>query len=145
MGFCQLCNRCRVFDNGQGSLLHMRCACCTSIGPFHPIKTVDLLQFCHVAFRARSMKLACTVSGLLPGWTEPISLAQLILWLGPAQCWMRVSVQVVRTALLDAASVASLLTTSEAMVVEAPKKESPPAGGGGMGGMGGGMGGMDMY
>ena len=53
-------------------------------------------------------------------------------------------VQVVRTALLDAASVASLLTTSEAMVVEAPKKEAPPAGPGMGGGMGG-MGGMDMY
>lgn len=53
--------------------------------------------------------------------------------------------QVVRTALSDAASVSSLLTTSEAIVVEAPKKESPPAPGGMGGGMGG-MGGMgDMY
>ena len=56
------------------------------------------------------------------------------------------ALQVVRTALSDAASVSSLLTTSEAIVVEAPKKDSPPApggmGGGGMGGMGG-MG--DMY
>jgi len=53
--------------------------------------------------------------------------------------------KVVRTALSDAASVSSLLTTSEAIVVEAPKKDTPaPAGGmgGGMGGMGG-MG--DMY
>jgi chaperonin GroEL len=52
-------------------------------------------------------------------------------------------VKVVRTALQDAASVASLLITTEAMVAELPKKE---AGGGGMpgGGMGGGgMGGMD--
>ena len=50
--------------------------------------------------------------------------------------------KVVRTALQDAASVASLLITTEAMVADAPKKES--AGGGGMpgGGMGG-MGGMD--
>jgi len=47
--------------------------------------------------------------------------------------------KVVRTALVDAAGVASLLTTSEACVVEAP--EDPKAGGG-MGGMGGGMGGM---
>jgi len=57
----------------------------------------------------------------------------------------RVALQVVRTALSDAASVSSLLTTSEAIVVEAPKKDAPaPAGGmgGGMGGMGG-MG--DMY
>ena len=53
--------------------------------------------------------------------------------------------QVVRTALSDAASVSSLLTTSEAIIVEAPKKESPPAPGGMGGGMGG-MGGMgDMY
>jgi chaperonin GroEL len=46
--------------------------------------------------------------------------------------------KVVRTALQDAASVASLLVTTEAMVAEAPKKQSAaPAmpGGGGMGGM----------
>jgi chaperonin GroEL len=46
--------------------------------------------------------------------------------------------KVVRTALQDAASVAGLLITTEAAIVEAPKK-----GGGGAGGMpGGGMGGM---
>jgi chaperonin GroEL len=45
--------------------------------------------------------------------------------------------KVVRTALQDAASVAGLLVTTEAMVAELPKKESAPAGmpGGGMGGM----------
>jgi chaperonin GroEL len=46
--------------------------------------------------------------------------------------------KVVRAALQDAASVASLLVTTEAMVAEAPKKQSTaPAmpGGGGMGGM----------
>ena len=46
--------------------------------------------------------------------------------------------KVVRAALQDAASVAGLLVTTEAMVAEAPKKQSPaPAmpGGGGMGGM----------
>jgi chaperonin GroEL len=47
--------------------------------------------------------------------------------------------KVVRTALQDAASVAGLLITTEAIVVEAPKKESPGMPGGGMGGMGGGM------
>src|SRR4051812_9303895 len=49
--------------------------------------------------------------------------------------------KVVRAALQDAASVAGLLITTEAMVAEAPKKESAPAmpGSGGMGGMGGGM------
>ncbi len=47
--------------------------------------------------------------------------------------------KVVRTALQDAASVASLLITTEAMVADAPKRD----GGGGPGGMpGGGMGGM---
>ena len=47
-------------------------------------------------------------------------------------------IKVVRTALLDAASVASLLTTAEAIIVEAPKAEgAAPGGGGGMGGMGG--------
>ena len=45
--------------------------------------------------------------------------------------------KVVRTALLDAASVASLLITTEAMVAEKPEKKTPPPGGGG------GMGGMD--
>ncbi|NDG48816.1 MAG: chaperonin GroEL [Rhodospirillales bacterium] len=46
--------------------------------------------------------------------------------------------KVVRTALQDAASVASLLITTEAMVAERPAKASAPAGGpgGGMGGMG---------
>jgi chaperonin GroEL len=46
--------------------------------------------------------------------------------------------KVVRTALLDAASVASILITTEAMIAEKPKdKPSAPAmpGGGGMGGM----------
>jgi chaperonin GroEL len=46
--------------------------------------------------------------------------------------------KVVRTALQDAASVSGLLITTEAAIVEAPKKQSAPAGmpGGGMGGMG---------
>ena len=46
--------------------------------------------------------------------------------------------KVVRTALQDAASVAALLITTEAMVAERPAKAAPPAGGpgGGMGGMG---------
>ncbi|CAH7674298.1 heat shock protein 60 [Phakopsora pachyrhizi] len=51
--------------------------------------------------------------------------------------------KVVKTALNDAAGVASLLTTSEACVVDAPEdKAAAPMGGmgGGMGGMGGGMG-----
>ena len=48
--------------------------------------------------------------------------------------------KVVRTALQDAASVAGLLVTTEAMIAEAPKKDAPAAPampGGGMGGMGG--------
>ncbi|MET3615256.1 chaperonin GroEL [Rhizobium aquaticum] len=49
-------------------------------------------------------------------------------------------VKVVRTALQNAASVASLLITTEAMIAEIPKKESA----GGMPGGMGGMGGMDM-
>ena len=55
--------------------------------------------------------------------------------------------KVVRTALQDAASVAGLLITTEAMVADAPDDKPAPAMpdmGGGMGGMGamGGMGGM---
>ena len=47
--------------------------------------------------------------------------------------------KVVRRALQDAASVAGLLVTTEAMVAEVPKDSGPamPPGGGGMGGMGG--------
>ncbi|WP_196259491.1 chaperonin GroEL [Pelagibacterium limicola] len=47
-------------------------------------------------------------------------------------------VKVVRTALEDAASVAGLLVTTEAMIAELPKDPAPAMpGGGGMGGMGG--------
>jgi len=50
--------------------------------------------------------------------------------------------KVTRTALQNAASVASLMLTTECMVAEAPKDDAPmPMGGGDMGGMGG-MGGM---
>jgi chaperonin GroEL len=48
--------------------------------------------------------------------------------------------KVVRVAIQNAASVAALLITTEAMVAEVPKKNSSggmPPGGGGMGGMGG--------
>jgi chaperonin GroEL len=52
--------------------------------------------------------------------------------------------KVVRCALQDAASVAGLLITTEAMIADRPEKKGPAAGGpgGGMGGMGG-MGDMD--
>ena len=49
--------------------------------------------------------------------------------------------KVVRTALQDAASIAGLLITTEAMVAEKPEKKDSPMPGGGMGDMGG-MGGM---
>ncbi len=50
--------------------------------------------------------------------------------------------KVTRSALQNAASIAGLMVTTEAMVAELPKKEEPAMGGGGdMGGMGG-MGGM---
>jgi chaperonin GroEL len=51
--------------------------------------------------------------------------------------------KVARFALQNAASVASLMLTTEAMIAEMPKDEKPMGGGGGMGGMGG-MGDMDM-
>ncbi|KAF1717071.1 chaperonin GroEL [Pseudoxanthomonas yeongjuensis] len=50
--------------------------------------------------------------------------------------------KVTRSALQNAASIAGLMITTEAMVAEAPKKDEPAAGGGMGGGMGG-MGGMD--
>ena len=51
--------------------------------------------------------------------------------------------KVVRVALQNAASVAGLLITTEAMVSERPDKRTPPMQGGMSGGMGGGMGDMD--
>ena len=57
-------------------------------------------------------------------------------------------VKVVRTALQDAASIAGLLVTTEAMVADKPEEKDAAPGGmpGGMGGLGGmgGMGGMGM-
>ena len=55
--------------------------------------------------------------------------------------------KVVRTALVDASGVASLLGTTEVAITEAPEEKGPPGGGmggGGMGGMGG-MGGGGMF
>ena len=51
--------------------------------------------------------------------------------------------KVTRFALQNAASVAGLMLTTDAMVAELPKDDKPMGGGGGMGGMGG-MGDMDM-
>ena len=50
--------------------------------------------------------------------------------------------KVVRTALQNAASVASLLLTTEAMIAEKPEENGGGGGGGAPGGMPGGMGGM---
>lgn len=52
-------------------------------------------------------------------------------------------VKVIRTALVDAASVSSLLTTTEAVVADVPKEEKESAAMGGHGMGGGGMGGLD--
>ncbi len=50
-----------------------------------------------------------------------------------------------RTALQNAASVASLMLTTQAMIADEPEKKGEKSGGGGGGGGGmGGMGGMDM-
>ena len=63
---------------------------------------------------------------------RPVNMANLVKQgvIDPAK--------VVRTALQDAASVAGLLITTEAMVAEKPKKSAPPMPGGH-----GGMGDMD--
>jgi len=52
--------------------------------------------------------------------------------------------KVTRSALQNASSIASLLLTTEALIVDKPEKDAPmpampPGGMGGMGGMGGGM------
>jgi chaperonin GroEL len=51
--------------------------------------------------------------------------------------------KVTRSTIQNAASIAGLVLTTEALVVEKPEKKSPAMPGGGMGGMGGGMGDMD--
>ncbi|PYS73825.1 MAG: chaperonin GroEL [Acidobacteria bacterium] len=48
--------------------------------------------------------------------------------------------KVTRTALQNAASIAGLMLTTEAMIAEVPEENQAPMPGGGMGGMGGGMG-----
>ncbi len=50
--------------------------------------------------------------------------------------------KVVRSSIQNAASIAGLLITTEAMIADAPQKKGAGGGGGG-GGMPGGMGGMD--
>ncbi len=45
--------------------------------------------------------------------------------------------KVTRSALQNAASIASLILTTECAITDLPSNEAPPAGGGGMGGMGG--------
>lgn len=70
----------------------------------------------------------------------PIPLAQKSVCLLRGLLW---ALQVVRTALVDAASVSSLMMTSEAIVVESPEEKAPAAGPPGGMGMGGGYG--DMY
>ena len=64
--------------------------------------------------------------------------AQTEEYVGMLQAGIIDPAKVVRAALQDAASVAGLLITTEAMVAKAPKNEAAPAlPGGGMGGMGG--------
>jgi chaperonin GroEL len=48
--------------------------------------------------------------------------------------------KVTRSALQNAASIAGMFLTTEAVITDLPKKEEPPMPGAGMGGMGGGMG-----
>ena len=50
--------------------------------------------------------------------------------------------KVTRTALQNAASIAALLLTTEALITDVPEKDKPSMGGMPPGGMGGGMGGM---
>jgi len=50
--------------------------------------------------------------------------------------------KVTRTALQNAASIGSLLLTTEAVIADRPEKDEPVGAGAGAGGMGGGMGGM---
>ncbi len=52
--------------------------------------------------------------------------------------------KVVRTSLQNAASIASLLLTTEAVITDLPEDDKAPAGAGAPGGMGG-MGGGGMY
>jgi len=83
---------------------------------------------------------AALIDGELCGVASlPNNLLDMHRNLIQAACVLSKAHKVVRAALQGAASVAGLLITTEAMIAEAPKRESAPAmpGGGGMGGMGG--------
>ncbi len=77
----------------------------------------------------------CTALVLVP-FAEPLAPSAHVLFLllvhdphpHPHLHVVAPSPQVVRTALVDAASVSSLITTSECVVVEAPEDKKPAAG-----------------
>ena len=70
-------------------------------------------------------------------WLSGAAMLMVLYW-AQAELYLIDPAKVVRTALEDAASIAGLLITTEAAVVEAPKEDAPAMpGGGGMGGMGG--------
>jgi hypothetical protein len=95
----------------------------------------DLLAEAETRKVPRDVRLRGKCSALMPGPLSSMTQHNLVTKgiIDPTK--------VVRVAIQNAASVAALLITTEAMVAEVPKKNSGgagmPAGGGGMGGMGG--------
>jgi hypothetical protein len=89
------------------------------------------------AYDERIARFSCRVkSGSFStsrGWLN--TAAGLRSWSSSIQGHACDPAKVVRTALQDAASVASLLITTEALVAEKPKKETPSLPAGSMSGM----------
>jgi len=99
--------------------------------PIRQIAVNSGLDGAIIAERAKHEKKGIGFDAAAMDWTDMVKAGII----DPAK--------VTRSALQNAASIASLLLTTEAIITDLPEKEEPmPAGGGGGGGMGGGMGGM---
>ena len=77
---------------------------------------------------------AAVEEGIVPGGGVALLRAQTDEYVDMLEAGIIDPSKVVRTALQDAASVAGLLITTEAMVAEKPEKSAPEMAGGGMGG-----------
>jgi len=89
--------------------------------------------------RSQSTPVRMARSWSARSWRRTLTLTATTRRPASSATWCPIDpTKVVRIALQDASSIAGLLITTEAMVAELPKKESPAMpGGGGMGGMGG--------
>jgi chaperonin GroEL len=98
--------------------------------PIRQIAVNSGLDGAIIAERAKHEKKGIGFDAAAMDWTDMVKAGII----DPAK--------VTRSALQNAASIASLLLTTEAVITDLPEKEEPMPAGGGGGGMGGGMGGM---